>query len=96
VALFDPFNRHYLRDVGAFQTGVGAATLMAMRCGDAVVVGLGGFLVADVAHLVSHVIDHGLGGRVTDISAIAVPALVAVAALIARSRRPSRTPTSVR
>jgi hypothetical protein len=95
IALFEPYNRHYLHDVGAFQIGLGVAALLALRWRNAVAVGLGGLLVANAAHTVSHTVDRDLGGRPTDIPILFALAALAAAGLVARVRtKPavSRTP----
>lgn len=87
IALFDPYNRHYLHDVGAFQIGLGIAALMALRWRNGAVVALGGLLVANAAHTVSHAVDRNLGGRPTDIPILLALAALAAAGLLARPAR---------
>lgn len=86
VATFDPYNRHYLHDLGAFQIGVGVAALVALRWRDGAVVALSAFFAAAGVHAVSHFIDRDLGGRAADPYALSVVALVALVALVARVR----------
>ena len=86
IATFDPYNRHYLHDLGAFQLGVGVAALVAVWVADGAVVGLSGFLAADGVHAVSHLIDRDLGGRSADAPAIALLAVLALVALVVRVR----------
>jgi uncharacterized membrane protein len=86
IATFDPYNRHYLHDVGAFQIGVGVATLTALRWRDGAVVALAGFLAASAVHAVSHFWDRSLGGRAADGPLIALLAVLALVALVARVR----------
>ncbi len=81
-----PYHRHFLHDLGAFQIGIGAALVMALRWQDAIAVTLAGFVVATAVHAVSHLIDIALGGRTTDWLILAVMALIAAAALAARWR----------
>ena len=66
LAPFPPYNRHLLHDIGAFQIGIGAALLLALRWADARFVVLAGAASAACVHLVSHVVDHDLGGKDTD------------------------------
>ncbi|MGH2602501.1 MAG: hypothetical protein ACRDJ9_24345, partial [Dehalococcoidia bacterium] len=40
IALFPPYNRHFLHDVGAFQIGLGATLLLALRWRDSLFVAL--------------------------------------------------------
>ena len=64
LATFDPYNEHLIQDIGAFQIGLGAVLLLAVapRVGDGLVVALAGVGIGMVAHTVSHVIGHDLGG----------------------------------
>jgi hypothetical protein len=86
IATFDPYNRHYLHDVGAFQIGVGVAALAALRWRDGATVGLAAFLAADAVHAVSHFLDRSLGGRPADGPLLALLAVLALVALVARAR----------
>ena len=82
IAGFPPYNEHFLHDAGAFQVGLGATLLLALRYRDALVVALGGFTVGAVAHAAAHVVDRDLGGRATDPLSLSIIALVALAALL--------------
>jgi uncharacterized membrane protein len=86
IATFDPYNRHYLHDLGAFQIGVGVAALAALRWRDGAVIGLAAFLAADAVHTVSHFMDRSLGGRAADAPLLALLAVLALVALVARVR----------
>ena len=86
VATFDPYNRHYLHDLGAFQIGVGVAPLVALRWRDGAVIALSAFFAASAVHAISHFIDRDLGGRAADPYALSVVALVALVALVVRVR----------
>jgi hypothetical protein len=91
LAAFPPYNRHFLHDVGAFQLGIGAALLLALRWRDGLVVALGGYAVGAIAHTVSHLVDSGLGGRPAfDIPALTGLAALAVVALVLWARRAGR------
>ncbi len=82
LATFPPYNRHLLHDIGAFQIGIGAALLLALRWTDARFVVLAGAAAGASVHLVSHIIDHDLGGKDTDVfglGALAILLLVAAA-----------------
>ena len=81
VALFEPFNQHFLQDVGAFQIGLGATLLLAglLQRLAAVTVALLGVGIGAAFHAISHVVGIDLGGQpATDIPLFA---LVAVALL---------------
>ncbi len=65
AATFEPYNTHLIRDVGAFQIGLGAVLLLAAARPvlDGLTVGLLGVGIGSVAHLVSHVVDRDRGGQ---------------------------------
>ena len=91
AATFEPFNTHLIRDIGAFQLGLGAVLLLAVVVRDALLAALTGVAVGAVFHLLAHVIDRDLGGDPTvDIPQFAIIAalLVAAAVVRARTRRP--------
>jgi hypothetical protein len=81
-----PYHLHFLHDLGAFQIGIGASLLCALRWREAIAVALAGFVVATAVHAVSHFIDRNLGGRPTDWLALTVLTLIAAAALGAQLR----------
>ncbi len=64
VALFEPYNQHFVQDVGAFQIGLGVVLLLAARRArtDGLVVALLGAGVGSLAHVISHIVGIGLGG----------------------------------
>lgn len=82
LAAFEPYNRHFVQDIGAFQIGLGAALLAARFLPDALMVGLAAGTIGSAAHTVSHVVGTDLGGTpVVDIPTFAiVTVLLAVAA----------------
>lgn len=84
LATFPPYNRHLVHDIGAFQIGIGAALLMAARWNDAPFVVLAGAAAGGVVHLVSHIIDHDLGGSDSDIPLFAVIAAILLSAAATR------------
>jgi hypothetical protein len=88
VATFPPYNRHLIHDVGAFQLGIGATLLLALRWRDGLAVALGGYAVGAIVHTASHLVDSGLGGRPAfDIPGLTALAALAVVALVLRGRR---------
>jgi hypothetical protein len=94
VALFEPYNQHFLQDIGAFQIGLGAVLLLAAwrPVGDALALALAGVGVGATLHALSHVIGRDLGGTpATDIPFFATlaVALLAAGALRWRQTRPS-------
>ncbi|MGH2728875.1 MAG: hypothetical protein ACRDKS_18025 [Actinomycetota bacterium] len=89
VATYRPYNEHFLHDVGAFQIGIGAALLLALRWKDALAVALGGAAAGGILHAVSHFMDRELGGKDTDPWFLSFLAAVIVIGLVAR--RPTRS-----
>src|ERR687898_201556 len=83
LARFEPYNQHFLQDIGAFQIGLGAVLLLAALAphADLLAAALLGVGIGSVAHAVSHVLGIDLGGRpaldIPVLSALAVVLLVA-------------------
>lgn len=93
VAEFDPYNQHFLQDIGAFQLGLGAVLLIvALRSRvDALAAALLGTGVGGAAHAVSHVVGHDLGGKPsTDIPMFTVIGLILLCAGVLRARSLAR------
>jgi hypothetical protein len=91
VATFEPYNRHFLHDIGAFTIGLGAVMLFALVTRwDALRVALAGLAVASVVHVISHAVDADLGGRDTDLPGLTVVALVFLLGAVA-ARQPGQT-----
>ncbi|MBI5289302.1 MAG: hypothetical protein HY873_10075 [Chloroflexi bacterium] len=90
LAPFEPYNRHFVHDIGAFQIGIGVALLLAAWWSDAKLIVLAGAAAAAVAHLVSHVMDNDHGGNDTDVPVFAIVAAVLLVTALARwiSTRP--------
>lgn len=83
VARFEPYNQHFLQDIGAFQVGLGVVLLLAGLSGraDALTCALVGVGVAAALHAVSHVVGRDLGGAPErDIPTFAVGAMILLAA----------------
>lgn len=90
LAKFDPYNQHFIQDVGAFQLGLGAVLLLAYlrRGGDVLGVALVGVGIGAAAHVVSHIIGRDLGGKPeTDIPFFILTTLVLLAGGWVRLRR---------
>jgi hypothetical protein len=87
VALFEPYNQHFLQDLGALQVGLGAVLMLAgvLPALDALTVALVGVGIGGALHAVSHVIGIDLGGR----PAIDIPVFggLAVVLLVAGAMR---------
>lgn len=92
IALFEPFNRHFVQDIGAFQTGLGAVLVMAaFISSDALAVALVGSGVGAVAHVVSHLLGIDLGGTPGfDIPALSILGVLLLIAGLVRWRRTTR------
>lgn len=89
VAEFQPYNQHFVQDIGAFQIGLGAVLLLAaLPAGaDALAVALVGVGVGSAAHVVSHLVGHELGGKPeVDIPLFAVLTVVLMAGGLTRWR----------
>jgi hypothetical protein len=89
VAAFDPYNQHFVQDIGAFQIGLGAVLLLAgiPARADALAVALIGVGVGSAAHTLSHVLGRDLGGKPNvDIPLFAVLSVLLLAAGVVRWR----------
>ncbi len=87
VATFDPYNHHFLHDLGAFQVGLGVVFLAALARLDGLTVAFVGNAVAGVLHFGSHVVDRDLGGKPTDPFAVGLVAAAVVLGVILSMRR---------
>ena len=80
VANFEPYNPHFLHDIGAFQVGIGATLALALwRRRDAIFVALAGSGIGATFHVAAHVLDRDLGGTDSDTVTLAVAAILLVA-----------------
>lgn len=87
LATFEPYNAHFLRDIGSAMFGVGVAAVVAALHPRPLVAGLAGLGAFQAVHVVSHVIDRDRGGNPRfDIPAFAVLAALTLAALAAELR----------
>ena len=80
LARFEPYNQHFLQDIGALQVGFGAVLLLAvaMPRADFLAGALLGTGVGAALHVVSHAIGMDLGGN----PAIDIPVFGALAVLL--------------
>ena len=93
VATFEPYNRHFLQDIGAFQIGLGAVLLLAALPGrvDGLALALLGVGIGATFHFISHIVGRDLGGNPeTDIPVFGVIALLLLAAGVLRWRHERR------
>jgi hypothetical protein len=95
VATFEPYNQHFLQDIGAFQIGLGATLLLAGLKPSlaSVTVALVGVGLGAAFHAISHVVGIDLGGKpATDIPVFTVVALVLLwAGAVSWRRQKSRS-----
>ena len=86
AASFEPYNVHLIRDIGAFQIGIGAVLVLGVLLRDALLAALAGASTGAVFHLVSHLIDRDLGGDpAVDIPVFGLTAVLLVAAAVSRA-----------
>jgi hypothetical protein len=86
AATFEPYNVHLIRDIGAFQIGIGAVLVLAVRIRDALLVALIAAGTGAALYFLSHLIDHDLGGDpVGDIPAFGLTAVLLIAAAVSRA-----------
>jgi hypothetical protein len=94
LATFDPYNQHFIQDIGAFMFGLGAVLAIASwrPAADALAVALLGVGIGSGAHVVSHALGHDLGGEPTvDIPFFSIATVVLVTAGMLRWHDASRT-----
>ena len=89
TATFEPYNQHFIQDIGAFMIGLGAglALAAAVRRVDGLTVALLGAGAGSVAHVVSHIVGHDLGGNPeVDIPLLSLLSVVLLAGGFLRAR----------
>lgn len=89
IALYEPYNVHFIQDLGAFQLGLGATLLLAVfATSDALTAGLLGVGLGGAAHVVSHLVSLGEGGDpALDIPSLSVLGLALLVGGVIRWRR---------
>jgi hypothetical protein len=95
LARFEPYNQHFLQDIGAFQIGLGVVLLLAAlpAVADALMAALFGVGIGSALHTASHVVGVDLGGNpATDIPALAILSMVLLVAGWFRYRALRSTP----
>jgi hypothetical protein len=91
IASYPPYNEHLIHDLGAFQIGIGVAALAGLLLSDALAAVLAGVAAGSLMHGISHIVDHGLGGRASDpwtVSLFGLIALLAFLAVVWKEARP--------
>lgn len=72
-APFEPYNAHFLHDIGAFQVGIGTTLATALwRRTDAILAALGGAGVGAAFHVANHMRDTEMGGSGSDTIGLAI------------------------
>lgn len=67
LATFEPYNEHFIDDIGAFQIGIGATLVAALwRRTDAIFAALAGAGIGSAFHTIAHFIDRDAGGMDSD------------------------------
>lgn len=89
IALYEPYNVHFIQDLGAFQVGLGATLVLAVfATSDALVAALLGVGLGAVAHVISHLVSLEEGGNpALDIPSLSVLGLALLAAGVIRWRK---------
>jgi uncharacterized protein YjeT (DUF2065 family) len=86
AATFAPYNAHFVRDLGAFQIGLGLVLVLAAVTRESLLAALAGVGAGASFHLAAHVIDRDLGGDPTvDLPTFGVVAVVLLGAAVARA-----------
>jgi hypothetical protein len=89
LATFEPYNEHFIHDIGAFQLGIGAALAAALwKRNDAIFAALAGAVVGGAVHTVAHFVDHDLGGKDTDVFVFGLVTVACAAGAWMRIRDP--------
>lgn len=87
LATFEPYNVHLIRDIGAFQVGLGAVLLLVAFLPHARAAALLGVGLGGAFHAVGHVLDRDLGGSpASDIPTFTILAVVLILAGLAQHR----------
>ncbi len=89
VAAFEPYNAHFIQDIGAFQLGLGATLIVAaFLTGDALTAALLGVGVGAMAHVVSHLLSLDSGGTpVLDVPSLSLLAVLLLVGGVMRWRQ---------
>ena len=86
LAVWPPYNEHFLHDIGAFQVGLGLALVLALSKSDALLVALASVGAGQLLHAVMHFIDRDLGGQDSDPLVMALLALGLLTGAVLRLR----------
>ena len=93
MAHFDPYNAHFVHDIGAFQVGIGATLAVALwRRSDALLAAFTGAGIGSAFHTVAHIQDGDLGGKDTDVFVFAALTILLLAGAGSRVMRRAAEP----
>jgi hypothetical protein len=84
AAFYEPFNPHFIHDIGAFALGLAGCLAAALVVRDGLLAALLGATAFGVAHFAAHVRDSDLGGNASDPVTFGVLALVFAGLAFAR------------
>ena len=85
LATFEPYNAHFLHDIGAFQIGIGATLAAALwKRHDAIFAALAGAGIGTAVHAGTHFADSDLGGKDSDTVVFVVVAVLLLGAAVWR------------
>ena len=88
LAPFEPYNEHFIHDIGAFQIGIGAALAAALwKPADGLFAALAGAAVGGAFHTLTHFMDHDLGGKDSDVFVFGVVTVLLAAGAWMRAAR---------
>ena len=88
LAPFEPYNEHFIHDLGAFQLGIGVTLAAAVwRAGDALLAAFIGAAIGSASHTAAHFLDHDLGGKDSDLYVFGLVTAVLAAAAFLRLRQ---------
>jgi hypothetical protein len=84
AAHYEPFNPHFIHDIGALALGLAGCLAAALVVRDGLLAALMGATAFGVAHFAAHVRDKALGGSASDPVTFGVVALVFAVLAFAR------------
>lgn len=92
LATFEPYNAHFLHDIGAFQVGIGTTLTAALwKRHDAIFAALAGAGIGTAVHAATHIADRGDGGKDSDLFFFGILAALLIAGAIWRLTPERRT-----
>ena len=85
LATFEPYNAHFLHDIGAFQVGIGATLAAAVwKRHDAIFAALAGAGIGTAVHAGAHIADRDAGGKDSDVFVFGILAALLLAGAVWR------------